>query len=347
MRKILVYFLGLIILLSSFYTANAKECDGQDKISGGYFSIYLPSSLKGTYSINKKDKGIFIYEKESKKAGFGGFAFGMKAYKNPADHAMMPGARKIGELIDKKNTVYDMVLIQPTDVQFDYTKGESKSYMALYKLAENVDITAGKRTKYIKNGGMKGEDLYKDILNKHIKAVKGKWSAEKLEQENMSYMYAQLVETNKKPLDKIGYVYFDVNGDGIEELLIGEISTGNWKGVIYDIYTMKDRKPVHVASGGSRNRYFVCDDGFLCNEYSQGAGESGIMVYNLVENSTELFLQVAFKYDYYTNKNNPWFISYNVDEEKWDNVSQKVFDERLKTFSKYVRFDYTPLSKVK
>ena len=53
---------------------------------------------------------------------------GIKAYKNPADHAMLPGGRKIGELVSKKlfgeSVLYDIVLKYPTDVQYDYTKYE-------------------------------------------------------------------------------------------------------------------------------------------------------------------------------------------------------------------------------
>ena len=258
---------------------------------------------------------------------------------------MMPGGQKIGELADKKGNLYDMVLIRPTDVQFDYTKGESKTYLSLYNLAEKVEIKGTKKAAYFKNQGMKGEDLYKDILNKYILAINEKWNSTKLEKENMSYMYNVLAQNNKNVLNRIGYAYYDVNGDGIDELFIGEIAQGNWKGVIYDIYTMVDRKPAHVISGGSRNRYFVCDDGFLCNEYSSGANESGMIVYNLVENSTELFPQIGFKYDGYTNKNNPYFISYQLFENKWENVSKQKFDERKKTFEIYKRFDFIPLSK--
>ena len=174
---------------------------------------------------------------------------------------------------------------------------------------------------------MKGKDLYKDILEKHLTAIIEKWDSNKLEKENMSYMY------NITPKDKIGYAYYDINADGIDELVIGEITEGNWKGVIYDIYTMVDRKPQHVISGGSRNRYYVCDNSFVCREYSSGALESGVDVYNLVENSTELFPQVSFKYDEYENPKNPYFISYS--DDKWENYPKKEFDERKKVFLKY------------
>ena len=158
-------------------------------------------------------------------------------------------------------------------------------------------------------------------------------------------MYNVLSQNNS--INKIGYTYYDVNADGIDELLIGENTDGEWKGIIYDIYTMVDRKPMHVISGGSRNRYYVCDDVFICNEYSSGANESGMTVYNLVENSTELYPQVGFKYDGYTNPNNPWFISYNLWNNKWENVSKDFYNERRKTFDSYKKFDFIPLNNLK
>lgn len=163
----------------------------------------------------------------------------------------------------------------------------------------------------------------------------------------MSYMYSVLATNNEDVLNKVGYTYYDVNGDGIEELLIGEITKGEWKGIVYDIYTMINRKPTHVTSGGNRNRYFVCNDSFICNEYSSGAQESGVRVYTLLENSTELFPQVSFKYDWYTNKNKPWFLSYSApsENETWENVDEKTYKERKAVFKKYIRFEYTPLSK--
>ena len=157
-------------------------------------------------------------------------------------------------------------------------------------------------------------------------------------------MYSDIAESNKNALDNVGYVYYDLNGDGIEELLIGEIAEGEWKGVVYDIYTMVDRKPRHVVSGGERNRYYACDGTFVCNEYSSSAFESGVLVYILVENSTELFPQVSFKYESSENPKKPWFIAYS--DGKWDNVDEKTYNERKKVFDSYERFNFTPLSKI-
>ena len=128
-------------------------------------------------------------------------------------------------------------------------------------------------------------------------------------------------------------------------MLIGEIAKNNLKGIVYDIYTMVDRKPAHVVSGGHRDSFYICNDVFVCNEKIQGAMEKDWFVYILLNNSTELFPQVGFKYDKYENKKNPWFISYNFEKDEWDNVSKQKFFDRKKTFDKYERFNYIPLNK--
>ena len=140
----------------------------------------------------------------------------------------------------------------------------------------------------------------------------------------------------------IGYIYYDINADGIDELIIGEITTGKSKGIIYDLYTMKNRKPVHVLSGGTTDRYFVCNDVFLCNEYFPSQKESITNIFVLESNSKELSPQIKFTYDAGNNKNNPWFITYG-NSTKPENVSEKLFKERKRTFDRYKRFNFTPI----
>ena len=345
MRKVLSFFilLNFIFISPVISRDNNINCSKKNTIiKNKLFSIELPQNLSLFYEVKKESDKISIYHKDSKKSGFGGFAFGVKAYKNPADHAVLPGSKKIGELIDKKGNLYDIVLKHPTDVQYDYTKNSNvpKSYKVLYDLGDKLNITGVNGSTYFKNQGMKGADLYNDVIRKHQIALSEMWDSTKLEKENMSYMYNVIQDKNK-----IGYAYYDINADGIDELLLGEIADESWQGVIYDIYTMVDRKPRHVVSGGTRNRFFVCNDSFICNEYSSGVLESGMRVYNLVENSTELFPQVSFKYDKYTNQEKPWFLSYSYD--KWENVSESTFNERKKTFEKYERFNFIPLNQFK
>ena len=189
MKRIFIILLAALICSASFLSAQARERD--TIIRNRLFSISISNSLQAAYITKKEKDKISIYHKDSKDAGFGGFAFGIKAYKNPADHAVLPGSRKIGELTDKKGNLYDVVLKHPTDVQYDYTKSEKapESYKLLYDLGEGVNIKGINGSTYYKNQGMKGEDLYKSVLKKHITALNEKWDSIKLEKEDMSYMY--------------------------------------------------------------------------------------------------------------------------------------------------------------
>ena len=150
-----------------FIRAN-EDLKKDTTVKNKFFSITLPRELKGFYKAKIKKDSIALYDKASEKAGFGGFAFALKIYQNPSEHAMNPGGRKIGELTDKKGKLYDMVLIQPTDVQYDYTKDEPYSYKTLYEFAEFVNPIGIKGSTYFKNQGMKGESLYKDVLKSTI-----------------------------------------------------------------------------------------------------------------------------------------------------------------------------------
>ncbi|MBR6163225.1 hypothetical protein IKQ26_05005 [bacterium] len=357
MKKRLFFVIFTLVLFALNTSSSQAGTEKQEgiKVSNPMFSLTLPKEMKGKFVAEKGKDNIRIFDKTSKEEGFGGYAFGVIAFKEPKDHAMMPGGKKIGELTDKKGILYDIVLDYPTDVQYDYTSDKHETYDVLYDYGDfaGENLKGIKGSTYFDAQGTRGEDLYKDVLTKHLKALEEKWDSSKLEEENMSYMYNVLSQPAKKSkkktdvLEKAGYTYYDTNGDGIDELLIGEIAQGNWKGIIYDIYTMVDRRPAHVVSGGTRDRYFICDDVFICNEYSSGALESGWHVFTLVENSTELFPQVGFKYDGYTNRKNPWFISYNFQENQWDNVSQATFKERKKVFDKYERFDFVPFKTLK
>lgn len=61
----------------------------------------------------------------------------------------------------------------------------------------------------------------------------------------------------------VGYAFYDVNEDGVQELLIG-VNYDNGSGpafdsTIYNIYTVNsNNEVVLLASGGARNRYYIC-----------------------------------------------------------------------------------------
>ena len=96
--------------------------------------------------------------------------------------------------------------------------------------------------------------------------------------ENMTY--------NAPAADNTGYLYYDINGDGKEELIIcGANGTDN---NIYAIYTWKNGQTYRIAEGWSRNWYSITADGKIINSGSSGAADSCFGVYHINNTNTAL-----------------------------------------------------------
>lgn len=94
--------------------------------------------------------------------------------------------------------------------------------------------------------------------------------------ENITY--------NAPAADNSGYLYYDINGDGKEELIIcGANGTDD---NIYAIYTWKNGQTYRIAEGWSRNRYSITEDGRIINSGSAGAADSCFGVYRINNTNT-------------------------------------------------------------
>ena len=333
-----------IILVTTLFAAvmmlGACKKGTDNHLQADNFELTMPDSFSDTYVAETTENSISVYDKDAKEGDFGGFAFAITAYENTSDWANANAYIKVGELKTKDKVVYDIVLSTPSDVQYDFNDQKKiDQYTKLYEYREQAvqDMVGINGATYTYGAGTHGEDLYGDVIENHIKAINENWDANQLEENNMSSLYAIVAGGGEAALSN-----YDVNVDGIDELFIGEIADGDWKGIIYDMYTMVDRKPVHVLSGYDRDRFFALSAD-LIEEYSQGAGESGWNVYNLEANSADLMQQVSFKVDTYTDPDNPYFVSYG-DGEEWEQLDEEDFNQRLENFQDYQRFDYTPLS---
>ena len=348
--RIIFLLLALASLLFACKKEEVKSSTSGPVLSNNIFKVDVPKEFDGTYDTKVSDVAINFYDKECVSQGNPGWVFGLYAYQNPSEWAGGP-IEKVGELTLNDGKLYDVVIAYPTESQFGFDREMPELYKnfydARYSIASNVSGLNGE--KVVVGAGAKGENIYNDILNKHLTAIKENWDSEKLENENMSTMYAIVDVTEQGKLDKVAYTYKDINLDGIEELLIGEMAEGDWANVIYDIYTMVDRKPTHVVSGWDRNRYFALDGGLIKNEYSGGAGESGVDIYALTTNSTELVPQLSYKYDSYENEAKPWFIAHNKTGDDWnyENVEESDYNELDNRFSNVLKLDYTAFSNIK
>ena len=76
----------------------------------------------------------------------------------------------------------------------------------------------------------------------------------------------------------LGYFLKDLDGDGSEELIVGQIggTTGSlWDHVVYSVFTLNNGTPVMVLKSNARDRYYFNGTGFI-HEGSSGADSSDI-----------------------------------------------------------------------
>lgn len=311
------------------------------------FAIKLDDKFNDLYDTVVELNYIEIYDKESENNGYNGLVFAICAFQNPEDWAGGPH-EKVGELSLKDGKVYDIIIGYPTESQFGFDTNEMpKNYKSLYDARYDIakSLVASDGTAIMYGQGSNGEGLYDDIIKNLIEYL-SKNNDGTNQSENISNIYDMIKSFDEDYLDKIVYAYYDVNTDGIDELLIGDTSNENKAFTIYDLYTMVDRKPVHVVSGSERNRYYAIDSGLIRNEYSNSANNSGIDIYNLETNSTNMVFQTAVKYDSEENSDNPWFVSYvkENDDYDWDPISEETYEEMVSRFSNDAVFDYKKLS---
>lgn len=147
--------------------------------------------------------------------------------------------------------------------------------------------------------------------------------------------------------NSLGFCYYDVNSDGVQELLIGPVGPDYSSAWIFDAYTVADGQCITLFQGYERNYLVLLSDGTLVNRRSSGASvnsdvfshlEGGALVpfYSLIVNST-------------VNVDNPYFVSnggdMNSDPATWQSISQQEYEQISAAYeAQTVTLDYTPIT---
>lgn len=150
---------------------------------------------------------------------------------------------------------------------------------------------------------------YQEILDILYYGISSHWTdfdADLLTEQGMhlSYMwYLYPVQS----LSDAGYMLRDLNDDGVPELITSIVAAGD--GMIYDLYTYLDGEVINLASGGERNRYYLCSDNVIANEGSSGAADSVFGFYQFNSGAGTLELKELVRYYGMDDANEPWFYS--------------------------------------
>lgn len=190
------------------------------------------------------------------------------------------------------------------------------------------------------NSAITGYPEYDEIIRQYYTGMISNWSMGEFSEKNLCY----LAGSEMGGADNLGYHLTDIDGDGIEELMIGATGENAYTGMFYDLYTIVNDQRALVVSSGERDRYYLCVDGTVANEGSGGASNSVYNYYNLV--SGQLELKEGVFLDAYSHPENPWFYTTTSTMEDYSNPISE--EEGRNVIGKYVNMDipYIPLKEI-
>lgn len=147
---------------------------------------------------------------------------------------------------------------------------------------------------------------------------------------------------SENPLENIGYTFQDIDGNGVDELIIGEVCDTHYQYII-SIFTLENKTAVPILEGWARNRYYILSNGLIYNSGSGGAAYSSYETFHLNDNKLETVEHVVSS-DEELQKSTGWF--YNTtgicDINQADIIPIDTADQIIGTWeSMTVKLDYT------
>lgn len=147
------------------------------------------------------------------------------------------------------------------------------------------------------------EHPFKAILDLYYTALSEGWGPSAMMENGLNYMLAY---SEGDALQNIGFYVADMDGDGVEELAIGDRSENPFLlNMVYEFYVLQGDEAVERMSSSERNRYYFCDDNTVINVGSSNAMHS-VTVYYRLENSDLCYLDAVI-FDSKADPDHSWF----------------------------------------
>ena len=230
------------------------------------------------------------------------------------DALPVPEILGIAEYVLGADDEYVYLLVLPSDVQFlENDPVSQRQYEALQSDSQGV------LTRFLKDNGIHINDMCPassvfsppargdavratgyaayDALLAEISDLRRSGASEA--QTDFSHDLLSANDYYQTP----GWLLRDLDGDGVELLLGADWGDGHT--VIFNIYCLDGAKAVRVVDGWSRSRWYLCTDGSLAHEGSDGASE-GTFSYYRYENGALRHLETLISLD-------GWFYSDTTD----------------------------------
>ena len=99
--------------------------------------------------------------------------------------------------------------------------------------------------------------VYPHQLQESYTALIGRWDRERYLEQGRSPLAAALSEGD--PLENVGFLLEDLDGDGWRELVIGAIRDAEEEPLIFELWTAAGEEPELVLCAGEEDRYFLLE----------------------------------------------------------------------------------------
>ncbi len=149
------------------------------------------------------------------------------------------------------------------------------------------------------------DPVYRDFIRSMSGILRGEPNGRYGAYEDYSVMFHVRSDPAGEPA--LGWTVMDIDGDGRDELLFGEMQPDMTGTVLYDLYTITDGELVHVFDGWNRSRYYLTEDGGFLWEGSGSAACYFRAHYRYTGNTLQLTR--ALIHDAEKDPAHPWFLS--------------------------------------
>ena len=215
--------------------------------------------------------------------------------------------------------------------------------------AENADTSADAQVDGEEDKELSDEDFYAEVLDMdyYVLADQEEYEDFYSSRAMLTYAYSADGYDKAKALDYSGYGFADLDGDGFNELIIGNVSDDpKLDKMVYEIYTKNNNVPCLVLSGTDYTHYYLCSGNFIGYEQNvTGSVYSEYGLYEFTETKPWKKLVTSVESDKSDNDSVVWTktdvsgkefsISENEAEKAIAEYKDRRIDPALKAFSEY------------
>lgn len=219
----------------------------------------------------------------------------------------------------------------------------------LVKMKENGDYWQFISNEWDPDNGRKAaiHETYSEIISKYSDALTQGWDKQKLKDEKLSNLCLRYAG-DADALEKAGYYLYDVDGDGTDELFIGEKAGDGTHANVWQMYYIRMGRCSWDAKSDEDDIFYLADDGTFYEESSKKAGEEKLTHDELWSTGpVEMLNQidsVIYTESGDAGADKPWYYGQGYGFEK-ESISKKKYDDYINKAEKsYVDIDYRPLS---